>query len=174
MTTLPAGADAALAPLRAALLRAAQASAAAIVADAEARAAVIIRDATHQADELRQAAAANGEEAARSQALLRSAGARRQAHETVLCQQSALRRELQRHVGVAVSPLRDDPRYPALLDRLDQRCRAILGEDAIITESADGGVTAHAGTRSVDLSLPAVAAQTLDSMATEVSALWTS
>lgn len=174
MTGLPEGSDAALAPLRATLMEAARASAAAIVADAEAQATVVVREATQQTEELRRASAASGEEAARSQSLLRSAGVRRQAHEIVLREQSALRQELQRQVGAAASALRDDPRYPELLDRLGGRCRAILGEDATISESADGGVTGHASTRSVDLSLPAIAAQTFALMTPEVSALWAS
>jgi vacuolar-type H+-ATPase subunit E/Vma4 len=173
VTGLPVGSDAALAPLRAALLETTRTSAAAIVADAETQAAAILNDAKQQADLIRSDAAARGDATARSEALVRSALARRQAHETVLREQSALRRELQRQVRDAAVALRADPRYPALLDRLGQQCRAILGPEATVAESADGGVTARADSREIDLSLPVIATRTLESMGREVSPLWT-
>lgn len=172
MSGLPEGSDRALAPIRAALLDAARVSAAAIVNDAEERAAAILNDAKQRADLIRHDAAASGEAAARSEAIVRSAGARRQAHETVLREQNALRLQLQLQVREAATALRTDPRYPALLDRLGEHCRAILGPEATVMESADGGATAEAGSRRVELTLPAIASQTLESMAREVSPLW--
>jgi vacuolar-type H+-ATPase subunit E/Vma4 len=173
MTGLPDASENALAPLRTAMLENARASVAAIRADAEARAAGILNEARRQADLIRSDAEASGEATARADALVRSASARREAHETMLREQSALRAELQRQVRDAAIALRVDPRYPALLDRLSQQCRRILGPETTVAESADGGVTARAGSRRIDLSLPVIAAQTLESMEREVSQLWT-
>lgn len=172
MSGLPEGSDAALAPIRAALREASRVSAAAIVDGAEAQASAILDDAKRQAELIRQAAVESGEQAARSEATLRSAGVRRRAHETVLRQQSALRLELQEQTRRAAVALRDDPRYPALLEALSRRCRELLGPETTVEESADGGIQGHAGSRMVDLSLPVIAAETLESMGSEVSALW--
>ena len=173
MTPLPERSVAALDPVREALLE-----------DARARAEHLRRSAQEEADALRAAAqrdadailaeaVADGERTARSAAALRSARVRRQAHETVLAQQSAIRAELQRQVAESAAALRTDPRYAELMARLTERSRAVLGPDAVASPSPHGGVVARSGTRHLDLSLPTLAAQTLESMTPEVSALWT-
>jgi cell division septum initiation protein DivIVA len=173
VTGLPDGSDAALAHVRTALQDAARESATRIAEDAAEQAAAMVAEAQREADRLRAAAAENGAAAARSEAALRSARVRRQAHEIVLARQSALRSELQRQVRNAATALRGDPRYPELVDRLGDQCRAVLGPETTVTESVDGGVVARSGTRRLDLSLPVLAVGTLESMAGDVSALWT-
>jgi len=48
----------------------------------------------------------------------------------------------------------------------------VLGAEATVTEHPAGGVVAQIGSRGLDLSLPALAARTLDEMSLEVSQLW--
>ncbi|MDJ0322695.1 hypothetical protein QMG61_02815 [Cryobacterium sp. PH31-AA6] len=172
MTGLPTGADATLAPVRDSLRAAALATVAEIGHDARERGQALLAAAGREADGIRAAAAAAGEDAARSEATMRSARVRRQAHETVLTQRNALRLELQEKVRVSATALRTDPRYPDLLAGLIERAHALLGPDATVTENEDGGVTAEAGSRRLDLSLPTLAADTLAQMSPEVADLW--
>ncbi|MHB1009675.1 MAG: hypothetical protein ACYC1E_10655 [Propionibacteriaceae bacterium] len=173
MTGLPKGAEDALTPVREALLAAAEARAEQLRDDAAQRAAAIVASAQEEAVRITSAAASQGEASARSDAALRSARVRRHAQEVVLAQQAALRRELQKQVREAALSVRDDPRYPFLLASLTDRCRAVLGADASVSEDPSGGVVGRAGSRRLDLSLPALAARALDSMGPEVSRLWT-
>jgi len=76
-------------------------------------------------------------------------------------------------VHASATALRTDARHPELLARLTERSHALLGRDATVTESPDGGVIAEAGSRRLDLSLPTLAAETLSRRAAEVAALWT-
>jgi len=173
MTPLPERSDAALDPVRASLRSAARARAELLRRSAQEEADAVRAAAQHEADEILAAAVADGERTARSAASLRSARTRREAHETVLAQRSALRAEVQRRVAEAATALQLDPRYPELVARLTERCRAVLGPDAAVGPSPLGGVVANAGSRHLDLSLPALAAETLESMGAAVSALWT-
>jgi vacuolar-type H+-ATPase subunit E/Vma4 len=91
----------------------------------------------------------------------------------VLARRNALRLELQRQVRESATALRTDPRYPPLLTRLTEQSHALLGPDAMVAESPDGGVVAEAGSRRLDLSLPTLATRTLESMTQEVRQLWT-
>ena len=91
----------------------------------------------------------------------------------VLAQQNALHHELQQQVREAAVNLRQDASYPTLMAVLTEHCRAMLGAGATVSEDPAGGVVAQAGSRKLDLSLPALAARTLDAMSPEVSRLWT-
>ena len=160
MTGLPQRSATALAPVRGSLLTAAQKEAADIRRDASEQALALLHTARREAT-------------ARSGAALRSARVRRQGHETVLARQNALRLELRRQVRESAAALRTDPRYPPLLTRLTEQSHALLGPDATVAESPDGGVVAEAGSRRLDLSLPTLATRTLESMTQEVRQLWT-
>ena len=173
MMTLSQGSAAALAPLRGWLLTAAQQEAADIRRDAGEHTMALLDAARRDADRIRSVAAEDGAAAARSQAVLRSARVRRQAHETVLARRNTLRLDLQRQVRESALELRADPRYPALLARLTEQSHAWLGPDATVTESPDGGVIVQAGSRRLDLSLPVLASRMLESMTQEVRGLWT-
>lgn len=170
MTTLPPDADAALAPLREALLADARAAASAILGEAEERAAALVAAAEEEAAGIRVAAVAAGEEAARSEVALRSARVRRQAHEEVLTAQEELRLELRRRVRQGAAGLRADARYPVLLERLRERARAALGPEAVLTEAPEGGLVAEAGSRRLDLTLPTLADAAL--ARSETGGLW--
>jgi vacuolar-type H+-ATPase subunit E/Vma4 len=173
MTALSQRSAAALAPVRGWLLTAAQQEAADIRRDASEHAMALMDAARRDADRIRSAAAEEGAATARSQAVLRSARVRRQAHETVLTRRNTLRLDLRRQVRDSAQELRADPRYPALLARLIEQSHAWLGQEATVAESPEGGVIAEAGSRRLDLSLPVLATRTLESMTQEVRGLWT-
>ncbi|MBK9697318.1 MAG: hypothetical protein IPO80_07985 [Propionibacteriaceae bacterium] len=120
------------------------------------------------------AAASEGETAARAgpSAALgpgSSAGARN------WCWRSrpALRRELARQVREAAADLRQDASYPTLLATLTQRCRAVPGAEAVVTEDLGRRRGRTGRLLHPDLSLPALAARTLDAMSPQVSRLRT-
>lgn len=172
MTPLPERSVAALDPVRESLVSAARARAEQLGRSAQQEADAVRAAAQLEADEILAQAVAEGERTARSAAALRSARVRREAHETVLAQRSAIRAELQRQVAEAATALQADPRYAELVTRLTERCRAVLGPDADVSTSPHGGVVARSGSRHLDLSLPTLAAQTLEAMAGEVSEVW--
>jgi vacuolar-type H+-ATPase subunit E/Vma4 len=173
MTGLPHGSDEALIPVRKALLTAAEARAELIRHDARDQAQALLAAARGEAERAISEAVSEGETSARSDAVLRSARVRRQANEIVLAQQDALRRELQQQVREAALNLRQDASYPTLLAVLSEHGRAVLGAEATVIEDPTGGVIVQAGSRRLDLSLPALAARTLDAMSPQVSRLWT-
>lgn len=172
MSRLPSGSEASLEPLRYALRRGADKEASRLAEDARAQSDAILSTARAEADEIRKTAEQQGREAARTEAAGRSARIRRQARRTVLAQQEALRAELIQQVQQQAQELRSDPRYPRLLRILTERADSILGPMASVTESYKGGVTATAGSRHLDFSLPALAAQALENRAGEVHRLW--
>jgi hypothetical protein len=173
MTGLPHGSDQALAPVREALLTTAETRAELLRQDAGEQASAVLAAARAEAARIISAAISEGEASARAEAALRSARVRRQAKELVLAQQNALRRELQLQVREAALTLRQDASYPALVAVLTEQCSAVLGAEATVSEDPVGGVVAQAGSRRLDLSLPALAARTLDAMSLKVSRLWT-
>jgi len=173
MTGLSRRSETALAPVRGSLLRAARQEAAGIRRDTAEHATALMDAARREAERIRSAAVEEGTATARSEAVLRSARVRRQAHETVLGRRSALRLHLQQQVRASAAELRTDPRYPALRARLIEQSHALLGWEAMVAESPEGGIIAEAGSRRLDLSLPALANRALESMSQEVRALWT-
>lgn len=172
MTGLAPESDAALEPVRKALHSAADKQAADLRDDARSQASALVEAARAEAAAILSAAAKEGEAVARSEAALRSARARREAHELVLAQRSSLRLELHRRVREAAAGLESDPRYPELVTRLTEQCRDLLGPDAVVSESPEGGVVAEAGSRRLDLSLPVLAEISLDSIP-RARELWT-
>jgi hypothetical protein len=172
MTGLAQRSATALAPVRGSLLTAAQKEAADIRRDAAEQALALLEAARREADRVRVAAAEEGTVAARSRAALRFAQVRRQAHERVLTRRNALWLELQRQVRESAVSLRTDSRYPRLLAPLIAQSHALLGPEASVAESPEGGVIAEVGSRRLDLSLPVLATRTLESMMQEVRELW--
>ena len=172
MIALPQSSLAALEPVRRSLREVAQAQVAQIRDEAEKQARIVLAESRKEADHVRQAAAAEGEATARSDAALRSARVRRQAHEKILTQQESLRLDMVRQVREAAQTLRTSPQYPQLIDRLTERSHTILGPDATVVESPDGGVIAEKDSRRLDLSLPVLASRMLESRMPEVRALW--
>jgi len=174
MTALPAGADAALTPLREALRDAAEATADSIRADSRKQCDALILAAASEAARIRATARAEGQSAARAEAALTSARARRRAHETVLFTQNAMRERLLEQVRERALALRLDDRYPAVLARLADLGRTVLGAHALLTESPDGGLIAEAGSRRLDLSLPTLALDAAAARGPQITTLWSS
>ncbi|HZK06347.1 MAG TPA: hypothetical protein VFC82_10980 [Actinomycetaceae bacterium] len=172
MTRLPDAADAALEPLREALLADAHGQAEANRHAAEAEAAVILEAAEQEAARIRAKAAAAGEEVALSEATQRSARVRRESQEVVLAAQNEVWLGLRRSVRQTAEALRTDPRYPALQAVLRALAAEQLGADAVVAEADGGGVFADAGARRLDLSLGTLAGAVLDSMGPELPGLW--
>lgn len=172
MSKLPSGSEASLESVRYALRRRADTEAGRLADDALAQSEQILAAARAEAEEIRKTAEEQGREAARAEAAGRSARIRRQARRTVLAQQEALRGELVSQVRQQTQELRSDPRYPRMLRILTDRADNILGPMASVTESYRGGVTATAGSRHLDFSLPALAEQALENHAGEVHRLW--
>lgn len=172
MSSLPAESAAALAPVRQALRAAAEKQAAEIGDDGRQQAKTLLAAARAEAERITAAAAREGGAAARSEAALRFSRCRREAHELVLARRSAVLAELRRQLATRASELQADGRYPALLARLTEHCRHLLGPGAGITVSPGGGVIAEAGSRRLDLSLPVLAGLALDALA-EAGEPWT-
>jgi vacuolar-type H+-ATPase subunit E/Vma4 len=156
-----------------------------LFADARDEAARIVSAARRDADELRAeterrcdvevaAATRHGDLVARAIAERTLARARNDARAKVLERQERARNALVASVHEAVLDLRHDPRYPDLLDVLEDMARHQLGPSARVDRDpiSAGGVTATVGPRQVDYSLPALADRALDALGDEVIALW--
>lgn len=169
---LPAGSAAALAPVQAALRAQAEADAHATLDQARRRAAEMRSQARARAADMLAASRTDGEEQARAAVAARVVRRRREARDVVLRAQRDLYDQLRRVSREAARALRHDPDYAALLGRLTARARDVLGADASVQESPDGGVVAVDGSRRLDLSLPALAEREVDRLGAEVERLW--
>ncbi len=163
-----------LEPVRRALLDDARRAADALVADARRAADDLVGVAQREADEALDRVRRRAAATAAAQAAQAREHAERDAHTALLRAHDDLRRELADRVRHAVAELRDDPRYPALLDRLEELARAQLGDDVDIDRDPDpdGGIVATAGGRRVDYRLPALADRAVAAIADEVVTLW--
>ncbi len=163
----------ALEPVRIALLADARAEAARIVESARDEADAIVEHARHEADEVVQQARRRADSTATAHAARALLRAARDAQSAVMHAREAVRRELVRRLELAVARMRDDARYPALLDRLEDVARGQLGQDALIErDPSDGGIVAVDGSRRVDYRLPALAERVLETFGDEEAALW--
>ena len=133
------------------------------LAEAEARAHVLAQEGRRE-----------GEGAAAKEAVRRRATATRRAREIRLRAQSRQVEELQLRSRAAVLRLREDSRYPALLDRLTRKAREQLGPDAEVEVDPPGlgGVIGRKGQASVDYTLPALAERAIASLGDELESLW--
>jgi vacuolar-type H+-ATPase subunit H len=164
--------DAALAPLRQAMLDRARADAAATLAPADEEAAALLTDAEREAGQLVRNASAEGAADAAAMLAADRARARRDARRIVLQAQREAYQLLQSRVREAVTGLRHDPGYPRLRDRLTEMVRAELGPGCRITEPPDGGVVGALPGRRVDRSLAALADRLVEGLGAEVQELW--
>ncbi|WP_062203665.1 hypothetical protein [Demequina salsinemoris] len=162
-----------LVPLRADILARARADSERLDAEAEQRAAAMVAEADREAAAIASRAIDAGVAAAEADAALRSARERRRAHELRLAGRESLHHDLEAAVLERASELKASADYPALLAALEARATALLGPEATVTEDPEGGIVAVHGARRLDLTLPALARATIESMAGEVSGLWT-
>jgi len=165
--------EAALAPVRAALLRRAHEQAAQIIAEAR-RQAVGARDQAQQdaARQVAQAREAGRAQAAPLAAALRAQG-RRGARAALLGAQREAYEELRRQVRESVASLRDGPAYDLLLQRLRHDAGRAAGPGAVLTEAPAGGIIARGPSMVVDCSLPRLADAAVEALGDRVAWLWT-
>jgi len=171
MTSLADQQDAALQPVRAAMVRRATAEAEGIIAMARRDAAALLAAARRHAEAALAQARTDGlTQAAPVAAAERNRG-RRPAREIVLETERAIRDEVEHRIRAAVPGLRRQPGYADLRDRLSGLCRAAAGPDAQIAEHPAGGVVARAPGVIVDCSLPQLAGARQAAQAGAVHAL---
>jgi len=163
----------ALAPVRAYLLRGAEAEASRLLAEAKAQADSILRQARHDAAQTVDRARARGEaDAAAASAAERSRG-RDQARSIMLGAQREAYQDLRAQVLTAVGGLRTEPGYQGLLGRLTALATRAAGPSAAITVQPEGGVVARSDGIMVDCTLPRLAARAVDELGDQVRELWT-
>lgn len=159
--------------LRATILAAAKRDAAATTDEAEARVAEILDGARSEGRALLEQAQAEARRAGLLESARARAHARRRAGELVLAARQEVFERFRRDAHAAALALRSDEGYPALLDRLAADAAEALGEDAEVErDPPDGGVTAHSGRRSVDLTLPALADRCIAGLGARLEELW--
>jgi vacuolar-type H+-ATPase subunit E/Vma4 len=163
-----------LEPVRATLLADANAEAERIVREATRSADRLVNQAEHDADAEVVEVERRGEASARALDDQHVARARDEAHSIIMRTQEIFHQQLAEAVRDAALDLRNDPRYPALLDHFADVARNQLGDAAIIERDPEPGrgIIAVAGTRRVDYTLPALADRALDALSDETAALW--
>ena len=170
--TLLADQQAALAPVRAAMLERAAARADRMIADARRQADLITAQARRDAAEFVAAGRAGG----RARAAAMAAGERRRSrHEArflLLSARRDARDELISQAREAIVRLRDEPGYGELRDRLVRLALAAAGPDATVTEHPAGGVVARAAGLLVDCSLPRLADRAVEALGDDLRDLW--
>ena len=163
-----------LEPVHKALLEDAKARADHMIVEATREAALAVDEAEQEADTEIRRAERRGETSARARAEQTLAQARSDAHGDVLECKEDIRRRFHLAVRAAALDLKDDARYPDLIDMLEALARKQLGPDAKIERNLDGlgGIAAVDGSRRVDYTLPALAERALESVADKVALLW--
>lgn len=154
--------DAALAPVRDALLAAARADAADVLGKARQAAAQERRAADEEAARILSRARRDGAADAAAALAAELAGARQQARAVVLAARREGYEQLRAAARAAVSRLAAEPGYPPLRARLADAVRQALGAGADITEAPGGGVRGAVPGRRLDLSLTGLADRAVD------------
>jgi hypothetical protein len=152
----------ALAPVRRALLAAADRDAAAIRTRARDAANQVLDDATARAGAIRADARAQGAAAAVRAVDLERTRLRRAGRATVLRARRETEEALASAARAAVGRLVDDPDFPRLRAGMVRALRRALGPDVGIHDHPDGGVVGVVDRRRVDFSLSRLADRVLD------------
>jgi vacuolar-type H+-ATPase subunit E/Vma4 len=170
-----AGLRSALDAAAAELLDRSRREAADIEAAARARATEVVAAGRDAADELIRSALAEGARAADTEAATRLARAHRDARRTVLGARRKAMDQLRADVVAGLDELHQGPGYQDVENGLVELAGSVLGADAVVQRDPDGagGVRASADSRSVDLTLPTLAARCLDRLGPDLEALWT-
>ena len=171
-TALAEAGQRALAPVRAALLARADEQAERLRAEATEQADAVRRAAATEAEAVRAAARTEGEAAARDAAAATLHRRRRQARALVLAAEQAAYAGLLEAVTDAVRARTAEPGWPARAERLAALAGERLGPDATVQPDPDGGLVARAGSRSLDLSVPALARHAVGELGDRVVRLW--
>lgn len=169
--TLAVHQDAALAPVRAAMLRQATERAERTVARASSAAEALIAQARHDAGAAVARARADGAAQAGPLAAAERNRSRRESRSVALTAERLTHDELAGQIRSAVCGLRDGPGYRELRDRLADLARRAAGPDAEVTEHPGGGVTARAAGVVVDCSLPRLADRAIEVLGPHIARL---
>jgi vacuolar-type H+-ATPase subunit E/Vma4 len=169
MTADPTLPDA-LAPVRQALLAAAQAEAEAEADRARTGAARTLAEATAQAERMRSQAREQGAADAAAALAADRARARRAARATVLAAHREGYDALRSGARRAVAQLREDPGYGGFCRQMSDELRRLLGPDAEVRESPHGGMVGEAHGRRLDYSLTGFADRAAEALAGELAA----
>ncbi len=163
-----------LEPVREALVADAKSQADQLIADATSASAIEADEAERLADAEIERAARRGAASAQARANQELAHARSVAHREVLEAKDDIRGRFQEALRAAALNLRNDARYPALVDELERLARDQLGPNTTIERDPNGlgGIVSVSGARRVDYTLPALADRALESVADEVGQLW--
>jgi len=163
-----------LEPLRNALRAETEADVQRRLAEVEAACACLLADAEAKARELTEQGRREGERAAVQEAVRRRATATRRAREIRLQAQRRQVDEVQRRSREAALRLREDRRYPELLERLAGAAREQLGPNVELEVDPPGlgGVIGRRGNASVDYTLPALVDRAIAGLGDELESLW--
>jgi len=164
-------ADAALGPVREALLAAAGAEAERVVRAARDEAAHTVAEASAQAHGVVEQGRREGADDAAAALAAERSRTHRQARALVLDAQRAAYDDLRAAVQQQAMALADDPAWPHLRNRLVAHARRLLGSDAELAD-VPGGVRAASGSRTVDLTVSSLAEAELVALGPEVEKLW--
>jgi vacuolar-type H+-ATPase subunit E/Vma4 len=161
--------------LRATLLEGAEGEARALLEDADRRAAAESERSLADSERLLETARAEGEASGELQSARALALARAETRRLVLEAKAAVYEDFRSRALAAALALRDDrAAYPPVLRRLEAEARRALGDGAELElDPPDaGGVRAHDGRRSVDLTLPVLVERCIGSLGVAVEELW--
>jgi vacuolar-type H+-ATPase subunit E/Vma4 len=163
-----------LEPVREALFADAKFEADRLIADATSAVAIEADEAEREAHAEIERAARRGAASAQARASQDLARARNIAHHQSLQAKDDIRGRFHDAVHAAALDLRNDARYPALLNKLEGLARDQLGPNTSIERDPNGlgGVVGVSGARRVDYTLPALADRALESVADKVAQLW--
>jgi len=168
----PAGAAAALEPVRQRLRRDAEEQAARLRAAAHTQAADTVRQAHRDAREALAGAQAAAAAIAAPLTAAELREARGRARSAVLTAQRAACDELRRLVRDGVAALPGQPGYDQLLNGITRRARHAAGPRAELTAALDGGVVARGPGVVVDCSLARLADLAVAELGPKVADLW--
>jgi len=169
MTVHPTLVDA-LAPVRDALLAAARQEAERDIERARTAAARTLADAATQAELMRSQARERGAADAAAALTADRARARHAARATVLAARREAYDALCSGARRAVAGVREDAGYAGLCRQMADALRRVLGPDAQVRESPDGGMVGEAHGRRLDYSLSGFADRAVVAMASELAA----
>jgi vacuolar-type H+-ATPase subunit E/Vma4 len=163
--------DAALEPVRAAMLRRAAEQADRITGQARDSAQAVVAEARRVADAALAQARAEGDAQARPVAAAQLNRSRRAARSVALGARLAAHDEIAGRIRSAILRLRDEPGYPELRDRLARAAGQAAGPQAEVSEHPAGGVVARAGGVVVDCSLPRLADRVVEALGPRIAGL---
>ncbi len=163
--------DAALAPVRTAMLHDAKAEAESMVAGARRAASAQLERASADAVTAVSRAQAEGQAQAAPLALAELSRGHREARAILLEVELRTRAEVEERIRSAIGGLKDEPGYDQLRAKLADMARLAAGPGAAVAEHPSGGVVARAPGIVVDCSLPRLAERAIAALSQQIREL---